>query len=456
VRRFPAHFRTGIRHGTAKKGSDVMQRTTFRTRHLLAGALAVAAFGVAPAAARAGTLQVVPVGLGSVTVSPPATTAAPSSPDVASGLCSATGTGGGRANIDGGCALTYPAGTTVTLTASGGPADGDGPKTDFQRWSDDRCPGTGPCTLTLGADDQTVAALFSPQRISVIIAGVGTVTSAPGDLDRVCDTNPCGDFDPDRPVTLTAVPAGATTSEWLASDPDRGTLCDPRTDTTCTVLPAWPRWVSVGFGITPLPSFPPQIDVSFHVGKTGSGSGTVRSGSLNCGGQCTTKAKFGASETFTATPDNGSRFTGWRSACGSAATCRLAVGPVTSLTAAFDKAAGGVAGTGTKNPGTKKKQQQQRRGAFAARVLRIGVSGHGRRRTLSIRLRVNAPASVRARLVRGRRQVASHRWRVRRAGIQVLRMRVPARARAGAYRVRVTIGGRGRTVNATKGVRLRR
>jgi List-Bact-rpt repeat protein len=456
VRRFPAHFRTGIRHGTAKKGSDVMQRTTFRTRHLLAGALAVAAFGVAPAAARAGTLQVVPVGLGSVTVSPPATTAVPSSTEVNSGLCAVTGTGGGRTDLGGACTMTYPAGTTVTLQATGG-NDGDGPATTFRRWSDERCPASGSCTVTVGADDQTVAALFAPQRVSVIItdtSGTSTVTSAPGTLGACSLSSLCGDFDPDVPVTFTAVGA---TPLWLANDSRRGVLCDGVPDVTCHVLPAWPRWISAGFdGEAPQAAFPPEIDVSFHVGKTGSGSGTVRSGSLNCGGQCTTKAKFGASETFTATPDNGSRFTGWRSACGSAATCRLAVGPVTSLTAAFDKAAGGVAGTGTKNPGTKKKQQQQRRGAFAARVLRIGVSGHGRRRTLSIRLRVNAPASVRARLVRGRRQVASHRWRVRRAGIQVLRMRVPARARAGAYRVRVTISGRGRTVNATKGVRLRR
>jgi hypothetical protein len=435
-----------------RRGVTKMQRTTSRTRHLLAGALALVAFGVVPAAAHAGTLQVVPVGLGSVTVSPPATAAVPSDPEVNSGLCSETGTGGTRTDLGGACTMTYPAGTTVTLTAATRD-DGEQPPTGFLRWSDDRCPGTGPCTVTVGADDQTVAALFSPQRVSVVIAGSGTVTSAPAGLSGTCDTESAGscfgDFDPSRPVTFAA---DGTNPMWLPNNDRRGVLCDESPGVTCQVLPAWPRWVSVGFGVNAAESFPPEITVNFHVGKTGAGSGTIRSGSLNCGGQCTTKAKFGASETFTATPDNGSRFAGWRAACGNAATCRLAVGPVTSLTAVFDKAAGAVAGT--KNPGTTKPKPRQR--AFAARVLRIGVSGHGSRRTLSIRLQVNSAATVRARLLRGRKQIATHRWRVRWAGVQVLRMRVPARARPGSYRVRLTITGRGRTVRVTRGVRVRR
>jgi len=429
------------------------QRTTFRTRHLLAGALAVVAVGVAPGVARAGTLQVVPVGLGSVSVSPAASAAVPSDPEVNSGSCSQTGTAGGRTDLGGACTMTYPAGTTVTLHATGGD-DGDGPATTFRRWSDDRCPGTGACTVTVGADEQTVSALFGPQRVSVVItdtSGTSTVTSAPGTLGPCSLSSLCGDFDPDVPVTFTAV---GTTPVWLPNDSRRGVLCDVTPDVTCQVLPTWPRWISVGFdGQAAQSAFPPEIDVNFHVGKTGSGSGTIRSGSLDCGEQCTAKAKFGANETFIATPDNGSRFAGWRAACGSADTCRLAVGPVTSITAVFDKAAGGVAGTGTKNPGTTK---PRRRAAFAARVLGLRVTGHGRRRVISLRVRTNAVSTVRARLLRGRRQVASHRWRVRRAGISVLRMRVPARAHSGSYRLRVSVSGQGRTVNFTRGVRLRR
>jgi hypothetical protein len=354
----------------------------------------------------------------------------------------------------------------VTLHATGG-ADGDGPATTFRRWSDDRCPAADSCTLTVGADDVTVTALFSPQRVTVRAAGLaGSVAVAPtgflGGLQPSCVldgvTTPLDcheDFDPDLagPVTLTASPAPPA-SRWLGTSASRGFLCDSVAGPVCSVRPAWPRWASVGFGVDPEePDGPPEVDVNFRVAKTGSGSGTVRSGSVDCGGHCTTSATFGTTETFTATPDNGSRFAGWRAACGNAATCRLAVGPVTSLTAVFDKAARAVGGTGGKNPGTKKPQGRR---AFAARVLRVGVSGHGRRRTLSIRLRVNSAATVRARLLRGRNQVAAHRWRVRRPGVQVLRMRVPARARPGSYRVRLTITGQGRTVRVTRGVRVRR
>jgi hypothetical protein len=438
------------------------QRTTFRTRHLLAGALVVAAFGMAPAPARATTVRVVPIGHGTVSFSP-----APQSP-AAPDACASAAIGQTTDLLSGACVVEYAPGTVVRFQAIDGAAGDpstDDPATKFRRWSDDRCPsGTvHACELTVGSTPLTVAALFSPQRVSVQLAGaVGTVSISPpglpGGPTLPCDaagTAPCyADFDPDLsgPVTLTAVPNGTDVTWAPTAASDGRTLCDSTTDTTCTVVPAWPRWGSVGFGEPPNDQVPSAITVDFRVGKAGSGSGTVRSTKLDCGGRCSAEAGFGETQTFTALPDDGSRFTGWRSACGNAATCRLAVGPVTSLTAVFDKAAGGVGGT--KNPGAKKRESGRR--AFAARILRIGVSGHGRRRTLSIRLRVNDAATVRARLLRGRRQVASHRWRVRRAGVQVLRMRVPARARPGSYRVRLTISGRGRTVQLTRGVRLRR
>jgi hypothetical protein len=435
-------------------------RETFRARGLVVGVLVLGVLGGAPVAANAATLQVVPVGLGSVSVTPPATSAV-SDAESPSPNCTVSGTSGPRNDLSGACTLTYAPGTTVTLLATGGTADADGPGTTFRRWSDERCPTAGACTLTVGSDAESVSALFSPQRVSVIVAGTGSVSSAPSGLSGTPAPSDCtdassgectGDFDPDLsgPVTLTA--AGVTPT-WLSADARRSVLCDSHAGAVCSVLPAWPRWVSVGFGgVDPNPAFPPEISVNFRVGKAGTGSGTVRSGSLDCGNQCAIRTTFGKSETLTAVADSGSRFDGWRAACGSAPTCSLAVGPVTSVTAVFQKGAGGGATTpgGTDTP---RPRPQSR--AFAARVLGLSVRGHGRRRTLSIRLRVNATATVRARLLRGRRQMASHRWRVR-TGIHVLRMRVPARARPGAYRVRLSIGGPGRTVRVTRSVRLRR
>jgi hypothetical protein len=350
----------------------------------------------------------------------------------------------------------------VRLEATDGVASvpsADDPATTFRRWSDDRCPAGAVrvCQLTVGTEPLTVTALFSPQRVSVRLAGTtGTVSSAPAGLLGGLQPSPCDlpateechdDFDPDLsgPVALSAAGTGPA---WAPTAVDGRPLCDSLVGTTCSVFPAWPRWASVGFGVPPDNQVPSDVTVNFRVAKAGSGSGTVRSGSLNCGGQCSVEARFGQRETLTAVPDSGSRFDGWRAACGGSPTCSLAVGPVTSLTAVFQRGAG--VGTtpprGNKPPGSR---------AFAARVLGLSVRGHGRRRTLSLRLRVNAAATVRARLLRGRRQIASHRWRVR-AGIHVLRMRVPARARPGTYAVRLSISGRGRTVRIKRSVRLRR
>jgi hypothetical protein len=427
-------------------------RTAFRARPMVVGVLVLAALGAMPVAARATTVKVVPIGHGSVSFTP-----APQSPAAPDG-CATAAAGLTTDLLDGSCAVTYAPGTVVRLEATGGTADnplaGD-PATTFRRWSDDRCPAANVCQLTVGSEPLTIAALFSPQRVSVRLTGTaGTVSVTPpgllGGLQPACDvstTSEChDDYDPDLsgPVSLSA--AGGT---WAPTAADGRPLCDSTADPVCTVVPAWPRWASVGFGVLPDNQVPSDVTVNFRVAKAGNGSGTVRSGSLNCGAQCAIEARFGQAETLTAVPDSGSRFGGWRAACGTAPTCRLAVGPVTSVTAVFQQAA---SGTTTGPAGT----QPPRQRAFAARLLRVSVRRHGRRRTISIRLRINQAATVRARLLRGRRQVASHRWRLRRAGIRVLRMRVPARAKGGSYRLRVTVSGGGRTVRMTRNVRLRR
>jgi len=427
-------------------------REAFRARLLVVGVVVLGVLVGAPVAAHATTLKVVPIGHGTVSFTP-----APQSPD-ATDPCSSAAAGQTTDLLDGSCAVTYAPGTVVRLEAKDGVAVGEDPATTFRRWSDDRCPpgNTRVCELTVGSEPVTIAALFSPQRVSVQLEGTaGTVSIAPagllGGLQPTCDVasvSQChDDFDPDLsgPVTLTAAGAAPT---WAPTAADGRTLCDSLGSTTCTVIPAWPRWGSVGFGVPPNNQVPTDVSVNFRVAKAGNGSGTVRSTKLDCGGKCSIETGFGETETLTAVPDSGSRFDRWRAACGTAPTCSLAVGPVTSLTAVFERGAGG----GATQPGGTKPPQSR---AFAARVLRLSVRGHGRRRTISIRLRVNAAAGVRARLLRGRRQIASHRWHVR-TGVHVLRMRVPTRARPGAYKVRLSISSGARTVRITRNVRLRR
>jgi hypothetical protein len=423
-------------------------RKAFGARPLLVCALVFVAVGAAPVAARGATLQVVPIGNGTVAFSP-----APQVADPAD-RCSAAAVGAPDDLLDSTCTLTYAAGTVVTLTATGAAAN---PATTFRRWSDDRCAALSSCTVTVRDGEQTVAAVFSPQRVSIKRAGAGTVVSAPAglhgagaDCSSAGDTDCTLDVDVDSaPVVLTGTADPATDSVgWLpATEPRRPLLCDSIVGATCTVLPAWPRWAAVGFGGLAPDAVPSEVTVTFRVAKAGNGSGTVR-GAVDCGSSCSIQRSFGTSETLTAVPDSGSRFGGWRAACGSNPTCSLAVGPVTSLTAVFQSNA---TGGGATNPAGKQPPSR----AFAARVLGLRVTGHGRRRVLSIRLRVNATATVRAGLLRGRRQVATHRWRVR-TGPHVLRMRVPARARPGTYKVRLNMSGPGRTVRLTRSVRVRR
>jgi hypothetical protein len=430
------------------------------SRALLASVLVTVSFALLTTAARAAdsTLQVVPIGLGSVHVDQ-----APVQQQNTDGAECNHGNGtsqdfaSNRDDVSGECTLTYPVGTVVTLTATGGD-DLDGPTTTFRRWSDDRCPTGNSCTVTVGVGAQTVSALFTPQRVSVSVEGDagGSVTSSVGELSQQgtpgCDTsgglNCVVDVDPDlaSPVVLTAGP----TPKW-ATDPQR-LLCDSiaSDQSTCTVTPGWPRWASVGTGSFDAPGSPkpPDISVRFRVLKSGGGSGTVRGDLLDCGNECANDRTFGATQTLQAVPDSGSRFAGWRGACGGPPTCRLAVGPVTAVTAVFERGASQQPGPTSNNPTPAPSSRK-------ARLVKLNVRGHGKRRAILMRVELGAPGTVKARLLRGRRQVTARKWQLK-AGSYLLRMKVPARVRPGKYRVGLTVRSGGQTQQITRPVRLRR
>ena len=432
------------------------------SRAILASVLLTVSFATLTTAARAadGTLEVVPIGLGNVHVDK-----VPEQQQNANGPNCNHGDGtdqdflSNRDDVSGECTLTYPVGTAVTLTASGRD-DNNGPTTSFRRWSDDRCPGTGSCTVTVGVGAQTVSALYSPQRVSVAVDGDGdvggSVTSSVGQLSQDgvdgCDTSSgidcIVDVDPDlaTPVVLTAGPD----PKW-GVDSQR-LLCDSiaADQSTCSVTPGWPRWASVGTngfdpGSTPQP---PDISVSFRVVKAGGGSGAVRGDLVDCGNECATERTFGTSGTLQAVPAPGSRFAGWRGACGTAPTCKLAVGPVTAISALFERepSQNGPASGPTPTPTASPRK---------ARLVKLNVRGHGRKRAILMRVELGGPATVRARLLHGRRQVTAHRWQLE-AGSYLLRMKVPARVRPGKYRVGLTVRSGGQTQQITRPVRLRR
>jgi hypothetical protein len=410
---------------------------THRRCNALTALLAICILMGSASAARGAQLDVIPDGNGTVSRDPvPAGEAA----DCA---------GGTLLVLD--CPYDYPLGQQVTLSATP-----NAPDVSFVGWSDARCPGTGACKLSVDADSQSITALFSPQPVLITIAGTGTVTT---DAGNTCQPVPgpidplwfdCGDFPLFSRVALQAKPDSPTAvPTWHPP------LCEPPApepgEPVCVVSVYGVTWALVGFGQDPGGEIAPSISVRFRILKDGTGAGTVRSRALDCGSTCATNEDFGQRVTLSAEAAPGSAFVGWRGACGNAPTCSLAVGPVTAVVGVFDAKAPSRPAAPPHAP-----HRAPSSTSFVAQMRRMDVSGHGRHRRILMRVQVNAPARVRARLTRGRRHVASWRWRVH-AGRPLLRARVPARVRAGVYKLRLSFRPRaGHATHVTRRVRLPR
>jgi len=103
------------------------------------------------------------------------------------------------------------------------------------------------------------------------------------------------------------------------------------------------------------------------VATSGSGSGTVSGGEIDCPGTCETSEWLGDTVTLTAAPDPGSTFTGWSGgSCGGTGECVVVFGGDEEVTAQFSKlpppvnaalavtvaGQGSVSGDGIACPGT--------------------------------------------------------------------------------------------------------
>jgi hypothetical protein len=237
------------------------------------------------------------------------------------------------------------------------------------------------------------------------------------------------------------------------------------TTSTCRSILLGTQNFNVGFGVgVPVPTnSPPQVKVIFRARKTGSGSGTIR-GELDCGSRCSVTVPFRKSVTLVADADAGSRFVRWRGGCGTAATCTLQA-TATSVAAEFATVSRPPTGPGSSppthpgsSPPTHPSSPRPAGGRFKARIGKITTTGHGRHRLIRIPVTVNAPASVRAKLLKGRRQVATKSFSLR-TGTSRLRLTVPSRSRAGRYRLKLRIRDRAGTsspVSVARTVRLRR
>lgn len=86
---------------------------------------------------------------------------------------------------------------------------------------------------------------------------------------------------------------------------------------------------------------------SLTVTRSGTGSGTVTGGKINCGGTCTTPLALGTAVTLTAKASSNSTFTAWSGDCiGAQATCTFTITGENNVTANFDLVAAGGGGGG--------------------------------------------------------------------------------------------------------------
>ncbi len=80
------------------------------------------------------------------------------------------------------------------------------------------------------------------------------------------------------------------------------------------------------------------------VNSAGTGAGTVTSSpaGINCPGSCTANFRKGTTVVLTATPEEGSTFTGWSGSCTGMGTCKLTLGASTTATATFENGTAGI------------------------------------------------------------------------------------------------------------------
>ena len=216
-------------------------------------------------------------------------------------LGGASGTvAGGGINCGSTCSASVASGIPVTLTAI--PATGSA----FSSWSGGTCLGTVPtCTFTpTGIVRVTAHFVTAPLVLTVSVSGTGTGTVTGGGVNCTNVNNGCtAGVANGTPITLTATPAtGSTFSGWSSSW--SGVNC-PGTSPTCTFTPTGNVTVTAQFSV-----IPPTVPAMVAVHLSGSGTGIVTGGGMNCGLTCFAYVEV-RPITLTATPAASSTFTGW-------------------------------------------------------------------------------------------------------------------------------------------------
>ena len=235
------------------------------------------------------------------------------------GRIAATGIDCGNGHID--CAENYPAGTSVSLTAT--PAAGS----TFSGFGGD-CSGAT-CSVTMSSD-HSVSASFTARRTLTVTtggSGSGTVTGPGIDCGGAGHADCTETYDQGTSVNLAATAASGSTFSGFGGD------CS---GTSCSLTMSSDHSVSATFDANP----PPQ-QRTLTVTTGGSGSGTVTGPGIDCGGSghtdCTETYADGSSVTLNAAAtSSASTFAGWGGDCSGTGTCSLTMSADHTVSATFD------------------------------------------------------------------------------------------------------------------------
>lgn len=160
------------------------------------------------------------------------------------------------------------------------------------------------------------------QQLSVVVSGLGTVSSQPAGLS--CSSGTCESaYSTNTQVTLTAAAAsGQVFSGW-------GGDCTG-VATTCTLTMSTARTVTASF------TAPPAAQQTLAVQVTGGGVVRSQPAGIDCGATCSAPFATSTVVTLTPTPDAGQVFTAWGGACtGAGTTCTVTMAQARSVSATF-------------------------------------------------------------------------------------------------------------------------
>jgi hypothetical protein len=167
----------------------------------------------------------------------------------------------------------------------------------------------------------TIGTPAAGQKLTVTRSGTGSgaVTSNPAGVS--CGSTCEAEFETGKEVTLTPSPdVGSKFVKWTGA-------CTG--SATCKVTMNAAKSVGAEFALIP--------NFKLKVVKAGAGSGTVSSVpfGINCGLACEAEYEDGTVVTLSATPEAGSKFSGWTGACSGTGGCEVTMSAAREVTAAF-------------------------------------------------------------------------------------------------------------------------